>query len=68
MPPYEEWEIMAEKFERHRQAWTSDEIQKLHRLAGKGMSLRAISKALTRSEESIQARARLDGLKVSKLR
>jgi len=37
-------------------------------LAGKGMSLRAISKAMTRSEESIQARARADGLKVSKLR
>ena len=36
----------------------SDEIQKLHRLAGKGMSLRAIAKALTRSEESIQARAK----------
>jgi len=32
------------------------------------MSLRAISKAMTRSEESIQARAKADGLKVSKLR
>ena len=31
---------MAERFERHRQAWTSDEIQKLHLLAGKGMSLK----------------------------
>jgi hypothetical protein len=50
---------MAEKFERHRQPWTSDEIQKLHKLAGKGMSLKGISKAMTRSEESIQARARL---------
>ena len=40
----------------------------LHKLAGKGMSLKAISKALTRSEESIQARAKQDGLKVSKLR
>ena len=63
---------MAEKsgkgFERHRQPWTSDEIQKLHRLAAKGMSLRGISKAMTRSEESIQARARQDGLKISKLR
>ena len=54
--------------ERHRQPWTSDEIQKLHRLAGKGMSLKAISKALTRSEESIQAARKQDGLKVSKLR
>ena len=68
----EQERALAEKsgktFERHRQAWTSDEIQKLHRLAAKGMSLRAISKAMTRSEESIQARARADGLKVSKLR
>ena len=59
---------MAEKFQRHRQPWTSDEIQKLHLLAGKGMSLKAISKAMTRSEESIQSRAKLAGLKVSKLR
>jgi hypothetical protein len=59
---------MGEKFERHRQAWTQDEIQKLHLLAGKGMSLKAISKAMTRSEESIRARAKVDGLKVSKLR
>lgn len=59
---------MSDKFLRHKQPWTSDEIQKLHRLAAKGMSLKALSKALTRSEESIQARARQDGLKVSKLR
>lgn len=59
---------MADKFERHRQPWRQDEIQKLHLLAGKGMSLKAISKALTRSEESIRDRARADGLKISKLR
>jgi hypothetical protein len=59
---------LAENFQRHRQPWTSDEVQKLHRLAAKGMSLKAISKALTRSEESIQTRARQDGLKISKLR
>ena len=59
---------MAEKFERHRQPWKPEEIQKLHQLAAKGMSMRAISKALTRSEESTQTRARADGLKVSKLR
>jgi hypothetical protein len=59
---------MAEKFQRHRQPWTQEEVQKLHLLAGKGMSLKAISKAMTRSEESIQARAKADGLKVSKLR
>ena len=59
---------MAEKFQRHRQPWTQDEVQKLHLLAGKSMSLKAISKAMTRSEESIQARAKQDRLKVSKLR
>jgi hypothetical protein len=59
---------MAEKFQRHRQPWTQDEIQKLHLLASKGMSLKAISKAMTRSEESIQVKAKSDGLKVSKLR
>jgi DNA-binding NarL/FixJ family response regulator len=59
---------MAERFERHKQAWTSDEIQKLHMLAKKGMSLKAISKALTRSEESIKTRAKADGLGIAKLR
>jgi DNA-binding NarL/FixJ family response regulator len=59
---------VGEKFERHRQPWTSDEIQKLHRLAAKGMSLKGIAKAMTRSEESVQARARADSLNVSKLR
>ena len=59
---------MTERFERHRQPWRSDEIQKLHVLAGKGMSLKSISKALTRSEESIRERARIDKLKIAKLR
>ena len=59
---------MTEHFERHRQAWTSAEIQKLHTLAKKGMGLRAIAKALTRSEESTQDRARADGLSIAKLR
>ena len=60
---------MAEqRFERHRQPWKQDEIQKLHQLAGKGMSLRAIAKALTRSEESVQTRAKADKLKINKLR
>ena len=58
----------GEKFERHRQAWRQDEIQKLHLLAGKGMSLRAVAKALTRSEESVKLRAKADGLKIEKLR
>ena len=60
---------MAEnKFERHRQPWRQDEIQKLHVLAGKGMALKAIAKALTRSEESVKERAKLDGLSIAKLR
>ena len=59
---------MGDKFERHKQPWTSDEIQKLHRLAAKGLGLKAIAKALTRSEESVQSRAKGDGLKIAKLR
>ena len=59
---------MTERFERHRQPWRQDEIQKLHVLAGKGMSLKAIAKALTRSEESVKDRAKHDKLKITKLR
>jgi hypothetical protein len=59
---------MAEPFARHRQPWKSEELQKLHLLAGKNMSLRAIAKALTRTEESVKDRARMDGLTISKLR
>ncbi len=59
---------MTERFERHRQAWTQDEIHKLHMLAAKGMSLKAISKALTRSEESTRDRAKADGVVIAKLR
>ncbi|QIK78142.1 hypothetical protein G7077_03655 [Sphingomonas piscis] len=58
----------GEKFERHRQPWRQDEIQKLHQLAAKGMSLKAIAKALTRSEESTKDRAKADGLKIAKVR
>jgi len=59
---------MTERFERHRQAWTHDEIQKLHRLVTKGMGLKAIAKSLTRSEESTKKRAKQDKLKIKKLR
>ena len=58
---------MAERFERHRQPWRPDEIQKLHTLAKKGMAVRAIAKALTRSEESVRERAKADGLAIAKL-
>ena len=60
---------MAEgKFERHRQPWRQDELQKLHLLAKKGMPLKSIAKALTRSEESVKDRAKQDGLTIAKLR
>ena len=59
---------MAEKFTRHRQPWTLEENAKLHTLAAKGMGLKSIAKALTRSEESVKDRAKADRLKISKLR
>ena len=59
---------MAEsKHERHRQPWRQDELAKLHLLAGKGQSLRAIARALNRSEESVRDRARADKLKIARL-
>jgi DNA-binding NarL/FixJ family response regulator len=59
---------MGEKFERHKQPWTTEEVQKLHTLAKKGMPMRAIAKALTRSEESVKARAKADKLGIAALR
>jgi len=59
---------MSERFQRHRQAWTPAEIQKLHQLVAKGMGLKAISKSMTRSEESIKARAKIDKIKIAKKR
>lgn len=59
---------MAEAFARHRQPWKQDEVQKLHMLAKKGMGLKAIAKALTRTEESVKERAKEDGLNIAKLR
>jgi hypothetical protein len=59
---------MGERFERHRQPWRQEEIQRLHQLTHKGMSLRAIAKALVRSEESVRDRAKADRLKIVKLR
>ena len=59
---------MAEHFVRHRQPWKSEEVAKLKTLAAKGMGLKAIAKALTRSEESVQDRAKTDGVKIAKLR
>lgn len=58
----------GEKFERHRQPWRQDELQKLHLLASKGLALKAIARALTRSEESVKERAKADKIKITKLR
>lgn len=57
---------MKDRFERHKQPWKADEIDKLHTLAKKGMALKAIAKALTRSEESVRERAKADGLTIAK--
>lgn len=57
---------MKERFERHKQPWKAEEIDKLHTLAKKGMALKAIAKALTRSEESVRDRAKQDGLTIAK--
>ena len=59
---------MAENVVRHRQPWKSEEIAKLRTLAEKGMGVKAIAKALTRSEESVQDRAKIDKIKIAKLR
>ena len=59
---------MSEQFTRHRQPWKSDEIQKLHTLAGKGKGLKEIAKALNRTEESTKDAAREHGMTIAKLR
>ena len=59
---------MAKKFERHRQAWTSAEIEKLRFTVAKGMSLKAIANSLTRSEESVKKQAKIQKLKISRAR
>ena len=59
---------MAEKFERHRQPWKPEELATLRTLAAKGMGLKAIAKALKRSEELTRDRAKADGIAIAKLR
>lgn len=59
---------MAERFERHKQPWTADELSKLRILAAKGKGLKEIAKALGRSEESTKDRAKADGVGIAKLR
>jgi DNA-binding NarL/FixJ family response regulator len=57
--------MSEQRFERHRQPWKPEELGKLRTLAGKGMTLKAIARALTRSEESVKQRAKEDGLKIA---
>ena len=59
---------MSERFERHTQPWTADELSKLRILATKGKGLKEIAKALGRSEESTKDRAKSDGVVIAKLR
>lgn len=59
---------MSEKFARHRQPWTGEEVGKLRSLAGKGKGLKEIAKALNRTEESTKDRAKTDGIAIAKKR
>ena len=59
---------MADRFERHKQPWTGDELAKLRILATKGKGLKEIAKALGRSEESTKDRAKADGIGIAKKR
>ena len=59
---------MAERYERHKQPWTADELSLLRTLAAKGKGLKEIAKALTRTEESTRERAKIDGIAIAKKR
>jgi SOS response regulatory protein OraA/RecX len=59
---------VSEQFVRHKQAWTAEEVGLLRTLATKGMGLKAIAKALKRSEESTKDRAKADKIAIAKLR
>jgi hypothetical protein len=59
---------VSQRFEKHRQPWTSEEVGKLKTLAGKGKGLKEIAKALGRTEESTKERAKIDGIGIAKKR
>jgi hypothetical protein len=59
---------MSERFERHKQPWTGEELGKLRVLASKGKGLKEIAKALGRTEESTKDRAKADGIGIAKKR
>ena len=55
-------------FERHKQPWKAEEAGKLRLLASKGHGLKAIAKALGRSEESTKDFAKKNKIAVAKKR
>ena len=59
---------MADRFERHKQPWTGEELGKLRILASKGKGLKEIAKALNRTEESTRDRAKIDRIAIAKNR
>jgi len=60
--------MSEERFERHRQPWNGEEAGKLKLLAGKGMGLKQIAKALNRSEESTKDFASKNKIAIAKKR
>ena len=60
--------MAKEHFERHKQPWNAEEAGKLKLLAGKGQGLKAIAKALNRSEESTKDFAKKHKIAIAKKR
>ncbi len=60
--------MTKDRFERHKQPWNGEEAGKLRTLAGKGMGLKAIAKALNRSEESTKDFAKKNKIAIAKKR
>ena len=57
-----------DNFERHKQPWNGEEAGKMRLLAGKGHGLKAIAKALNRSEESTRDFAKREKIAIAKKR
>ncbi|RDC59626.1 hypothetical protein HME9302_00816 [Alteripontixanthobacter maritimus] len=60
--------MAKDRFERHKQPWKADEAGQLRNLATKGHGLKAIAKALNRSEESIKEFAKKNKIAIAKKR
>lgn len=57
-----------ERFERHKQPWAGEEAGQLRILSAKGLGLKQIAKALSRSEESTKDFAKKNKIKLAKKR